>query len=276
MKIFLDVHKPVIDRDTWEKVQAKHGKTRKRTRKNGEHNMFSGLLKCADCGGNLQFHFNQKNPEIQYFNCAANNQARKTCPTTHYIRVDFLEQVILGEIGRLTKFAKRHEKQFAELVMGQSQEVAANELKRGQKELANLKARDREIDTLIESLYESNISGKISCYEQEQGELVGKIKALSAELEKATDKTVTADMFLSTVRKYTRVKKLTAHMLNELIAHIEVYHAEKIDGIYQQRLKIHYHCIGEIEIPDTLTLPEITMNTRKGVTVAYSPNMQSA
>jgi len=111
----------------------------------------------------------------------------------HYIRVDFLEQVILGEIGRLTKFAKRHEKQFAELVMGQSQQVAANELKRGQKELAGLKARDREIDTLIESLYESNISGKISDerfaklsrgYELEQGELIGKIKALSGELEK--------------------------------------------------------------------------------------------
>jgi|GEM_PF-2871852 len=33
MKIFLDVHKPIIDRDTWEKVQAKHGKTRKCTRK---------------------------------------------------------------------------------------------------------------------------------------------------------------------------------------------------------------------------------------------------
>ena len=32
--------------------------------------MFSGLLVCADCGGNLHFHFNQGNPEIKYFNCS--------------------------------------------------------------------------------------------------------------------------------------------------------------------------------------------------------------
>ncbi len=46
------------------------GKIRKRRTNNGEHNMFSGLLVCADCGSNLHFHFNQGNPEIKYFNCS--------------------------------------------------------------------------------------------------------------------------------------------------------------------------------------------------------------
>ena len=35
-----------------------------------KHNMFSGLLVCADCSSNLHFHFNQGNPEIKYFNCS--------------------------------------------------------------------------------------------------------------------------------------------------------------------------------------------------------------
>jgi len=41
-----------------------------------------------------------------------------------------------------------------------------------------------------------------------------------------------------------------------------------------QRLRIHYHCVGEIVIPETLSLPvpEVSVNTRKGVTVVYEPN----
>ena len=60
-----DVHEPIIERAVFEQVQQKRGKMRKRRTSNGEHNMFSGLLVCADCGCNLHFHFNQGNPEIK-------------------------------------------------------------------------------------------------------------------------------------------------------------------------------------------------------------------
>jgi hypothetical protein len=79
------------------------------------------------------------------------------------------------------------------------------------------------------------------------------------------------NMFISTVRKYTRAKKLTERMLNELIERIEVHQSEKVDGVHIQRLTIHYNCVGALEIPETLTMPEITMQTRKGVSVSYSP-----
>lgn len=51
--IFKDVHEPIIERTIYEQVQQKRGKIRKRRTNNGEHNMFSGLLVCADCGSNL-------------------------------------------------------------------------------------------------------------------------------------------------------------------------------------------------------------------------------
>ncbi len=54
-------------------------------------------------------------------------------------------------------------------------------------------------------------------------------------------------MFITSVRKYTRARKLTTKMLNELIEKIEVYQAEKIDGKEYNGLKIHYNCIGSIE-----------------------------
>ena len=80
-------------------------------------------------------------------------------------------------------------------------------------------------------------------------------------------------MFLATVRKYTRAKKLTPRMVNELIDHIEVYQAEKIDWELVQKLTIHYNCIGALFIPDTdsLPVPDVTVNTRRGVYVTYEP-----
>ena len=280
--VFQDVHEAIIERAVYEQVQQKRGKIRKRRTNNGEHNMFSGLLVCADCGSNLHFHFNQGNPEIKYFNCSNYKGNRGTCTSTHYVRVDFLEEVVLGEMRRLTKFANLYEDEFVKAVIGHSQQAEQTDRKLKEKELRTLLARDEELDGLFERIYEDNVSGKLSDdrfakmsrrYEDEQKELSEKIKKLRSEIEKQSSRSMTTDMFIGLVRKYTRARKLTPRMLNELIEKIEVFNAEKIDGVWEQRLRIHYNCVGTIEIPTVLPLPipEVSVNTRKGVVVNYAP-----
>ena len=280
--VFQDVHEAIIERAMYEQVQQKRGKIRKRRTNNGEHNMFSGLLVCADCGSNLHFHFNQGNPEIKYFNCSNYKGNRGTCTSTHYVRVDFLEEVVLGEIRRLTKFASLYEDEFVKAVIGHSQQAEQTDRKLKEKELKTLLARDEELDGLFERIYEDNVSGKLSDdrfakmsrrYEDEQKELSEKIKKLRSEIDKQSSRSMTTDMFIGLVRKYTRARKLTPRMLNELIEKIEVFNAEKIDGVWEQRLRIHYNCVGTIEIPTVLPLPipEVSVNTRKGVVVNYAP-----
>ena len=280
--VFQNVHEAIIERAVYEQVQQKRGKIRKRRTNNGEHNMFSGLLVCADCGSNLHFHFNQGNPEIKYFNCSNYKGNRGTCTSTHYVRVDFLEEVVLGEIRRLTKFASLYEDEFVKAVIGHSQQAEQTDRKLKEKELKTLLARDEELDGLFERIYEDNVSGKLSDdrfakmsrrYEDEQKELSEKIKKLRSEIEKQSSRSMTTDMFIGLVRKYTRARKLTPRMLNELVEKIEVFNAEKIDGVWEQRLRIHYNCVGTIEIPTVLPLPipEVSVNTRKGVVVNYAP-----
>ena len=280
--VFQDVHEAIMERAVYEQVQQKRGKIRKRRTNNGEHNMFSGLLVCADCGSNLHFHFNQGNPEIKYFNCSNYKGNRGTCTSTHYVRVDFLEEVVLGEIRRLTKFASLYEDEFVNAVIGHSQQAEQTDRKLKEKELKSLLARDEELDGLFERIYEDNVSGKLSDdrfakmsrrYEDEQKELAEKIKKLRSEIEKQSSRSMTTDMFIGLVRKYTRARKLTPRMLNELIEKIEVFNAEKIDSVWEQRLRIHYNCVGTIEIPTVLPLPipEVSVNTRKGVVVNYAP-----
>jgi len=281
--IFLNVHEPIIDRVTWEKVQSLQKGTRcKKPTVTQEPSVFSGRLKCPECGGNLNFHFNQKNHDIKFFSCQNHNSGLRKCSATHYIRLDFLEQVVLYEVNRLAAFANEYEHDFVKAMLGRSAKVAENDRARKQRELNSLLARDKELDMLFERLYEDNVAGKIDDarfarmskrYEQEQGEISAKVKALRLELKKAEGQQMDMEGFLETVRRYTHVTKITQRMVSELIDHIDVYHAEKQDGVTNQQVVIHYNCIGAFEVPDRRKIPEadIIMETRKGVAVSYAP-----
>lgn len=281
--IFLNVHEAIIDRQTWEKVQAlQKGTRRKKPTVTQEPSVFSGLLKCPECGGNLNFHFNQNNHDIKFFSCQNHNSGYRKCSKTHYIRLDFLEQVVLYEVKRLACFASEYENDFIKAMIGRSAKVAENTALRKRRELDALTARDRELDMLFERLYEDNVAGKIDDarfakmskrYEQEQGENAKKIKALRLELKKDESKRMDIDDFLETVRRYTDATTITKRMVAELIDHIEVYHAEKQDGVTNQRVVIYYNCIGAFDVPDRRKIPEadIIMETRKGVALSYAP-----
>lgn len=285
VKVFKDVHKPIIEREIWELIQKKRGKIRNRKTGDGEKNIFSGFLRCPDCGHNLHFHFNQKNPAIKYFSCAGYNKgSRKCCSSTHYVRVDFLEQVVLGEIRRLTRYVTKYEHEFSKAVIGYSKAAQEQDKRIKYAELKKLMTRDKDLDTLFEKIYEDNVSGKISDerfhklsqkYEEEQEDLAIRIEKLRTEYEKTDAAIMSADMFLATVKKYTRIRKLTPKMLCELIDYIEVYQAEKVNGVHKQKLVIHYNFIGSIEIPDDLAIPDpdVKMQTRKGVVVSYDSSL---
>ena len=118
----------------------------------------------------------------------------------------------------------------------------------------------KELDILFERLYKDNVAGKIDDarfgkmakrYEQEQGENGKRIKALRLELKQSEGK----------------------RMVGELIDHIDVYQAEKQDGVTTQRVVIYYNCIGAFDVPDRRKIPEadIIMETRKGVAVRLRP-----
>lgn len=54
---------------------------------------------------------------------------------------------------------------------------------------------------------------------------------------------------------------------------IHIITAEKINGEWVQKLTIYYNCVGALFIPDTpsMPVPDVTVNTRRGVYVSYEP-----
>lgn len=285
MKVFTDVHEAIIDRRIFEIIQEKKmNNTRIRKNSVGEKSMFSGLLICSECGSNLHYHFNQRNHDIKFFRCPGHDKGkRKICSATHYIRVEFLEQIVLAEIRRLTKFACHYEEEFVKVVSDYSKQMLSTQLEINQKQLNTCIERNNTIDKLFEKIYEDNALGKLSderfkkissSYENEQKELKERINELTKIIDDLSVKVISTESFVKAVKKYTRAKKLTPRMLNELVDHIEVYHAEKINGVKTQRITIYYTCIGAIDIPDdiSIAMPRISLHTREGVSISYQAN----
>ncbi len=77
---------------------------------------------------------------------------------------------------------------------------------------------------------------------------------------------IRSDKEWETVQRYTNATKITQRMVAELIDHIDIYHAEKQDGVTTQHITIYYNCIGTFSVPNRRKIPaaEITMRTRKG------------
>ncbi|MDD4495024.1 MAG: DUF4368 domain-containing protein [Eubacteriales bacterium] len=279
--VFENVHEPIIQRDIWEAVQLKRGKVRNTRKATGEHNMFSGLLECSTCGGNLNFHFNQGNHDITYFNCANYNNRNSTCDATHYIRTDFLEQVVKNDLNRIISFTKQYEGEFMEILLDSSIKEKEKQTTFLEKEFATLSARNTELDNLFERIYEDSINGKITeerfakmsrKYEDEQAENQNKLDVLQNELRSRAKKQGTASEFLSIIRRYTDIETLTPQMLREFVEKIVIHHRQREDGVDVQRIEIFYNCVGQLALPEKDELPEmdILMKTRKGVALCLN------
>ncbi len=279
-KIFRDVHEPIIDRDTWETVQKLTARTKRRAPKkeNARKHIFSGLIRCADCGSNMSYHTNTVNKDIHYFSCSNYvKDTRGTCQARHYIRADALEQIVILELKRLAIMLQQDEKLLAEILEKKTNKDFYNEKKYLEGELQKAIVRQQTVASLYEKLYEDNATGKVTDewfthmshkYEVERAEL--KVKIFNLREQVANMQTVqhSKDMFIGAVRKFLDMDTITAPLIHELIDHIDVYEAEGKGKNKTQRVVIHYNFVGYLEIPES-DAPCFTADTRQGVAIGY-------
>ena len=101
-----------------------------------------------------------------------------------------------------------------------------------------------------------NVSGKVpderymkmaAKFEAEQVELIQSYDALEAELAEQERQNVNVDKFLSVVRRYTEIEKLTPAIVHEFIDKIIIHEPEQARGNRRQRVEIIYNNIGAFD-----------------------------
>ena len=279
--IFENVHEPIIDRESYKKVQKMLGNTKHRAPKeeNGPKSIFCDLLYCGDCHKKLWYHTNTVNKDIHYFSCS--NYAkdyRGTCPTRHYIRADAVQTVVEMELRRLALYLANDEDHFAELLARKSNEETDAEKKSATAELTKSEMRIEMLPKLLKKLYEDNLSGKTSDddynilsreYAEEREQLKKKILRLRSRLREMDNSESEREEFIRAIRKFIQMKTLTKPLLNELIDHIDVYETEGSGKNRTQRVVIYYKFVGYLAVPERMDMPNFVADLREGVAVEY-------
>ena len=264
-QIIPNTQEAIIDEDTFNRVQELRD-SRRRNTATGRESLFSGLLYCADCKSKLYFCAAKSiKPEREFHRCSAYKENRGSC-SIHFIREVVLREAILELVKRVALFIQQYEAVFLYMYAKKhniTKEVNSRNMKAT---IERNKRRIKELDKLIERIYEDNVLGKIpdarfskmmASYEAEQNQLVTETAKAEESLKTMEQDKVDLRAFLETIRQCTDIKELTPAIVNRLIRRIEVHNSEKIDGRKQVRLDVYFTAVGLIDIPGEKELIEM-------------------
>ena len=227
-------HEPIIDKDDFDRVQSMLQRGVKGSSASGDIDLFSGLLRCADCGHALIKKTN-KNPDktYVYYRCSTHCKCKTACPA-HTIRYERLYHCVLYCIRRMVDIPVD-----ADTVLRHMKE---NQLTASVEELRKqLKKQEKDLEKVVQrmaDLYPDFKDGTINAdqyrinkarYEQAQKELTQNISRLRSSLGKSdTDSTVTND-FIEHFKRHGNIDRLTRPLLTELVDQIAVHQDGTLD-----------------------------------------------
>lgn len=258
--IFPNTHEAIVSQEDFEMARKMLGHKRVSQRHNwkdkpGHENLFAGLVFCEN-GHKLSFCPQQKGDiNLDHYKCYHYRRAGDTCSGLHYLRKEVLEELVLRDLQQLISAIHFDEKQLLEKLKSRFdiQEIKKQDSLR--KQLSRFKKRSKELDTIIQKLYEKQLLDEISderfrkltdSYESEQVELNQQIVKLQEVLISQTESKENVDKFMQTIRRYTNLETLTTQLVNELIDKIIVHQPTGRGKNRQVTIELHYRFIGEL------------------------------
>ena len=214
--IFKNTHEAIIDQETFDIVQKMRSHKRSNQRyKNriGHKNLFAGLVFCGTCGRKHYFCPQEKNGlNHDHYKCSGYRKPIDGCENPHYIQKSALIEIVSDKLRQTIHECQLDQETFLKKLEQQSQVQFSKDNKRQQLQLHKDEHRSKEIDNIIQKLYEDNLLGKISderfvklsqSYEEEQKQLQTSISDLTEKLAKQQEDSLNISKFMARISKYT-------------------------------------------------------------------------
>lgn len=227
-------HDALVDFETFEKAQELF-KKHIRSDKGYEVDLFSGLVRCADCKRAMNKKINKHSyGTYRYYKCVTNVKLKKTACSGHSIRIDKMEAAVLETIRKMVDVAVKSDEVLNSLDTSQKKE---SELSVIQKSIDKLVKDQDNYTKALSSLYLDKTSGKINdeTFEQLRDDFNQKKNDSQKKLEKLKNKIAevenTAEIeneFILHFKKYKNISSLTREIVLELIDEILVHEGNKI------------------------------------------------
>lgn len=257
--VFKNTHEVIIDQETFDIVQKMRSHKRSNQRyknRSGHENLFAGLVFCGTCGRKHYFCPQEKNGlNHDHYKCSGYRKPIDGCENPHYIQKSALIEIVSGKLRQTIQEVHFDQEAFLKKLEQQSQAQFSKDNKRQQLQLQKDEYRSKEIDNIIQKLYEDNLLGKISderfvklsqSYEEEQKQLQASISDLTEKLAKQQEDSLNISKFMARISKYTELPELTVEIVNELIDKIVIH---KPTGTKRNRIiqiDVYYNFIGKL------------------------------
>ena len=227
-----NTHEAIIDRETFDKVQGLLKRDTRTAPKSKQLYLFSGFLKCADCGRAMS-RIASKGIYV-YYQCGTYKSLSKKACTMHSIKSDRLEAGVLFAIQQQVHLAVVYSELAARI---NSAPLKKSKSKRLEDAIA---AKEKELAKIMrykQALYQDWKDGEITRndyrhmsedYERQAEALHNVLRTLTDEQEQLENGVDAESPFLAAFLKYQNIDKLTREILAELIDHIKVYEGGNI------------------------------------------------
>ena len=253
--IVKNTHEALIDEQTFQTVQQRVSVKQPFTARNPD-NIYRGLIYCGECGGRLEFNKMSSCGSKGRFTCAQNRRYGGKMCSCHYITLEQVNAVVLGDIRRHASLAAADTQRYAEYLARISRQGHTTDKTAWEKELAEANSRLAQLDTLLRRIYEDNVFGRLSddryaamsaSYEAETKQLKTRATELQGLLTKAKDQSNGIEEFARQVAQYTDITELSEELVHTLIERVVVHEKEKIGPRQTMRIEIYYRFIGNVD-----------------------------
>ena len=220
-------HEAIIDYETFDKVQGLLQRDTRTSPKGREVHLFSGFLKCADCGRAVTRCVG-KNDNV-YYACSTYKTRSRTACSMHSIKHNRLEAAVLFAVQQQVHLAVSYSEIVALInsaPIKKSQSIRLDDL---------IAAKERELAKITrykQSIYQDWKDGEITQqdyrdmkadYERQTIALSEVLARLTAERAEMANGVGNEHPALVAFMKYQNIDRLTRDILVELVDHIKIY-----------------------------------------------------
>ena len=239
-------HEAIIDRNTFEKAQSLFNRNIRKSVKNDEILLFSGLIRCGHCGRIMSKKTNRHSyGTYHYYRCTTHNRMDTGKCTAQTIRVDRLEKAVLVYLQTMVDISVEYEALLDKIRRSSSRKNSSAAL---EKTLAQQQSQRESYQKAMLELYPDWKSGILSQseYLSLKADLLSKIQALDtsiSQLQQTLDQyaggMVQENAFLSSFQRYHNFTELNRAMLVELVKEIRIFEGGRLEIVlnFQDELK---------------------------------------
>ena len=262
-------HEPIISQETFDRAQALFNKSIRKSPKKKNVDLFSGLVRCADCKRVMNKKTNQHTyGTYHYYRCVTARKLKKSACTNHTIRIDKLEQAVLLTIQNMINTATTMSELLTQINNHSARKKESSHI---EKALKSQVSEREKLVSMIADLYPDWKSGVITVDEyqmlkerlNERLRIADeKIASLNKSAEQFQDGITEENEFVARFKKYGNIESLTRPLLTELVQEIFVHEGGDIEVVFKFQ-DAYAEVVEYIELNKQLIEPEKPTKKKK-------------